>query len=64
MECTGEEENFLDCAYDLVTSQCSNGTAALQCVGKSESYNTYSVGSIFRQLEYSTKSQWARRSWC
>ena len=35
VECTGEEDNILDCAYDLVTSQCSNGTAALQCIGMS-----------------------------
>ena len=33
VECTGEEDNILDCAYDLVTSQCSNESAALQCVG-------------------------------
>lgn len=33
VECTGEEDNILDCAYDLEISQCSNGSAALQCVG-------------------------------
>ena len=33
VECTGEEANILDCVYDLSISQCSNGSAALQCIG-------------------------------
>ena len=33
LECTGEENFILECVYNRTTSQCSNRSAALQCIG-------------------------------
>lgn len=54
LECSGEENNILDCAYDLMTLQCSNESAALQCIGMirgSIGYNFFLV-KIFRQVTF------------